>query len=256
MVRNVTSATSRLIAMLAVLASTLCGVSAAGAASACRGTVIVVHDIAAGPGAMSAIDSGLKADGWCTIAPALPSLGMGGIDTSAAQVADLVREQRRLHPQRPIHIVAHGVGALAAMRAAQSAPNSAADSLVAIGPMWNGTNIAFIGTLEQLSRDAGTYPLVLAIEAPLEDPVCRACREIIQGSDFMRDMRSGDLTPHDMTVTNVVSRFDLLVQPASNGTFAGAKNIYIQDLNRFNFANHWLLPTDPTVLQLIKRALG
>jgi len=264
-VRNVTSATLRLwVAALAGLAAFLVAVPTAAHASSCGGVAVVVHDIASGPASMAAVGDVARSAGWCVVTPSygrnaspfgfLPG-GMGGIDASADQLAAVIKEQRRLHPGRPLHVVAHGVGSLAAMRAAQRFPTAVPDSLIAIGPLWDGTNIALIGTLEQLSRDAGTYRLVLAIEAPLEDPVCRACREIIHGSDFLREFRAAGLAPRGLVVTNIVSRLDLLVQPVTSGVIEGANNFIVQDQNPLSLANHWTLPTDRVVLRHISRLL-
>lgn len=272
MVSDVTTITSRAVTTFVLLAAALvvparsavASAPGCGAASASRGVVVLVHDLAATSSAMEPVRARLAGDGYCvvnqTYGRTVDVLGLlpGGMRAVDQQVAELTRTLaavRREHPRAAIHLVAHGVGSLVALRQVQVAGRGQVRSITALGPLWNGTNILGLGDLEQLSRDAGTYDLVLGLEKLALDPVCSVCREFVRGSDFLRSLRAGGLVRPGIRQTSIVTRTDGFVEPYTSGIEPGMRSIVVQDDRPSSTVGHHSLPSDVQVLGLVEGAI-
>ncbi|GAB2503697.1 esterase/lipase family protein [Nocardiopsis aegyptia] len=51
-----------------------------------------------------------------------------------------------------------------------------------------------------------------------------SCQEVVEGSDFLQELNTGDPTPGDTAYTTFRSFCDLIVRPSTNVTLAGADN--------------------------------
>ncbi len=177
------SRTATLAIVAAVSFSAATGTAAAAPAPGGCETVLLVHDIAAGPDSLSMLADDLRHDGRCVVtvtwgAPApgdipLP-VAVRGIDAGAH---DLANTMAVMDARAGVDVVAHGVGSLVVQRYLQNYGAGSIRSLTTLGPIWNGTEIGGLAAMEQFSRDLGTYDLILGLEKPLIDPVCEAAEK-------------------------------------------------------------------------------
>lgn len=261
-----------------VTAALLLAPPRAGAAPGCAGTadrpvVVLVHDLAGTPSSLAPMARRLEAAGRCTtsvgwgampvlaglpsLAPLLASLpgGLASMETSASEVGRRISAVAARTPGRRVDVVAVGAGSLVALRARQLQPALGVRRLVSVGSLWDGTNLLGLGDLEQLSRDAGTYDLVLAVEKLLMDGVCASCREFIKGSDFLRRLRAAGLTPPGLSQVDVVSTRDGLVVPWTSGRRRGVTTLVVQHRAPSSTVSHFALPRDADVQDLVLGAL-
>lgn len=277
MVRHVTSKTVKvrfgtaLLALLFGLGPAITLTPAASAAETCgltaqQNPVVLIHDVAASGSVWRQMAASLRTQGRCVqifdygrnsgIFGLLPG-GLTSIAASSQELADDLTQLRASAPDVQIDLIAHGTGSLVAMSYLQAhRRDHAVRSLISLGPLWNGTNVGGLGTLEQLSRDAGTYQLVLSIEAPLEDPVCTVCREMIMGSDFIRAMRASGIIMPGVRQVNIMTADDWFVVPMSSGSVAGMTNIVLQDLDPSTRVGHGGMPRSAPVIRRVVQLVG
>ncbi|MET7770565.1 lipase [Nocardia sp. NPDC005366] len=270
---------SRIIARTAGAASLALGILAAtvpaasaqpSAPGACSATTVLVHDIGRDQSEFGSMAAALHDSGYCTtsftygVSAATDILGSGGtrvaglatMESSAAELAQVLSTLDAAGAT-PVAIVAHGSGSLVAQYFLQhfGAPPALRD-FVTIGPIWNGTNIAALGAIEQLSRDLGTYDAVLALETPLVDPQCAGCRQLVTGSDFLTALHRDGIPTPGIDYTNIISRTDILVEPPMSADAAGMYVAVVQDAQPGNAVDHFRLLDDPAVARLTIAALG
>lgn len=266
--------TSRVLPALVMLAAAALALPspahAAPSAAACSGPpVAVLTDFTAGPRSASALAARIREDGRCpqvlaygkprllaTLAPnvSVPLGGMEAIDRMATEISPTLTKVAGSN--QTIDVVGVGIGSLVAVRYQQIAPQPVTiRRLVAVGALWDGTNLAGLGDLEQLSRDAGSYNLVLPIEKLLLDGVCASCREMLADSDFMRTFAKAGRVRPGTSVTSIVSRTDGLVVPYTSGALAGTTTIVLQDRFPGVRGAHFGLPRNGSVLDLVAEAL-
>jgi triacylglycerol lipase len=242
----------------------------AAGASTCSGPpVAVLPDFASGTKSASALATRLRAIGRCPrvlaygrprllarLAPSVrvPLGGMDAIDRMVAEIAPALTTLAGT--MRTVDVVGVGIGSLVALRYQQIAGQPVTIRRhVALGALWHGTNLAGLGNLEQLSRDAGTYDTVLTFEKLLVDGLCASCREMLAGSDFMRALAQAGLQRPGTSVTSIISRTDGLVSPYTSGALPGTTTIVVQDRFPDLHVGHFGLPHNASVLDLVADAL-
>lgn len=258
---------ARLAALAAASLLLVCGSSSAPAAAVgCAGNrVLLVHDFAATAASMAGLEKRLEATGRCvetrtygSYPTGIPVGGMRALEYSAAQLATWIRTVAA--GRGKVDVVAHGAGSLAVVRALDDAraarrPLPVA-TLVSLGGLWSGTNVAFLGDLDLLSRQAGSYDAVLAIERLLLDRICAACREVIANSDFLAELHADGVLVPGVRQVNLVTRYDELVVPFTSGLHAGMVNLVLQDLAPGALVDHFGLPWTVLVADLVDSELG
>lgn len=236
------------------------------AAVGCVGNrVLLVHDFATTAASMAGLEKRLEASGRCVEARTygsypngLPLGGMQSLEYSADQLATWIRATAA--GRGKVDVVAHGAGSLAVVRALDDAraarrPLPVA-TLVSLGGLWSGTNVAFLGDLDLLSRQAGSYDAVLAIERLLLDRICAVCREVIANSDFLTELSADGVLVPGVRQVNVVTRYDELVVPYTSGLYAGMVNLVLQDRAPGALVDHFGLPGAVVVADLVESELG
>ncbi|MGO3327286.1 hypothetical protein [Gordonia sp. (in: high G+C Gram-positive bacteria)] len=184
-----------------------------------------------------------------------PIAGFTAVDDSVAQIAALMRE-RRLPESRGWTVLAQGAGALVAQRVVQSQKiSSGIEKIVTVGPIWRGTNVGFLGDTEDLSRRLGTYDAVLAVEAPLIDPWCAGCRELVRGSDLLVSLRRNGTPSSGVRYTNVISPVDGLVSDPLSAALDGMHNRILDPARTRGPAHHFALLSEPTVIAAVRDAV-
>ncbi|MGL4305431.1 MAG: esterase/lipase family protein [Mycobacteriaceae bacterium] len=243
-------------------------------ATRCQASVLLIHDIASDSTELDVLKAAIERPERCVhsftygISLATSALSAHGrtiagftpIEDSAAELVPVIAKIRDNY-DGPIDIVAYGVGALVTQYYLQQENLSHTSSkphirsLTSIAPMWNGTNIGYLATIEDISRHLGTFDFILSIEAPIVDPLCGACRQIISGSDFLLNLHSQGLVSPDVIYTNIISETDLLIVPTSSAEVSGMKTIKLQDHNSNNASHHFQLINDTLVQELINETL-
>jgi len=211
--------------------------------------VVLVHDIASDAGAWDELAADLGTAGRCILAitwgapePAhvpVPFAGLRGVDAGARDLA------AALAGAGTVDVVAHGVGGLVVQRYLQDHGSRSVRSLTTLGPIWDGTEIGGLAAAEEVSRRIGTYDLVLSLEKPVIDPVCAGCREVIHGSDLLRDLYARGPVTDGVRYTDIVSTCDGFVVPATGASMPGTTVVTLQERDPGNCAGHFALPRDP-----------
>ena len=222
--------------------------------------VVLVHDLASDAGVWDELTADLGASGRCALTVTwgspesgdvpVPVAGLRGVDAGARDLATA------LEGAGIVDVVAHGVGGLVVQRYLQDHGARSVRSLTTLGPMWDGTEIGGLAATEELGRRIGTYDLVLSLERPLVDPVCAGCREVIHGSDLLRDLRARELSTDGVRYTDIVSTCDGFVVPATGASMPGTAVVTLQDHDPGNCAGHFALPRDRLARALALDAVG
>lgn len=258
-------------ALLSAL-SALSGPASAGAEPTpdCPRHFAFVHDMAGAAEHMAAFADRVGADPDCTViaeygrTPLTTAVrdaggptvaGLTAIDESAAQIARQLRAEQR-PDSKGWTVVAQGAGGLVAQRIVQRERTAAPiDRLVTVGPIWRGTNIGFLGDTEDISRRLGTYDAILSLEKPLIDPWCGGCRELVRGSDLLRDLHRSGLPTAGVRYTNVISPTDVLVSDPFTAAVEGMDNRFLNARRIDETAHHFTLLTDAAVIGHVRGAL-
>lgn len=229
------------------LGAAMSGVPAAATPAGAAPCVLLVHDIGRDAASWHTAADRLRDHGRCAVpvtwgAPEdtdvpLPVAGLRGADAGAD---DLARTVTRTG-DGPYDVIAHGAGSLVVQRYLQKYGAAAIRSLTTLGPLWNGTEMGGLAAAEDASRALGTYDLVLGLEKPVVDPLCAGCRELIRGSDLLRDLhRIGVPTP-GVHYTDIATHCDELAPPVA---VEGVTLIVLD-----HCISHFALPDDPAALE-------
>jgi hypothetical protein len=121
-----------------------------------------------------------------------------------------------------------------------------------VTPLWDGTNLLAAGDLAAIGAAYGGDEFVY----DLFEPYCASCRQLIRGSQFIREMNSGG-GPRVAGVdyTMILTRNDQLVVPYTSGQMEGADNIVVQDVCPLDQSDHLSVIFDPIAAYSILNAL-
>lgn len=136
-----------------------------------------------------------------------PGLGLQDILASAKRLKQRVREVVSSNGSEEVHLVGHSLGGLVVRAYVQL-----------LGGEEDVGVCATLGTPHE-----GTLTAVAAAVRP-------ACRQMIPGSSFLREL---DEAPLSVPFVNVFSARDSLVVPYGNARFEPAEN------HRLRFGGHW-----------------
>ncbi|SDC64537.1 esterase/lipase family protein [Rhodococcus tukisamuensis] len=125
-------------------------------------------------------------------------------------------------------------------------------ALVSLGPAWNGTLTSFQGDAKRRLAELGAGEDLANVY-----PVCKACPQLATGSDFLVRLRAGGVYAPNVQYTNIMTRYDQVILPFTNGYEAGpnATNIVVQDGCEQDFADHIGLAADPRATGYVLGAL-
>ena len=126
------------------------------------------------------------------------------------------------------------------------------DDYVGVTPLWDGTNLAGLGTLAQMGRALGIPQLAY----DLLDPFCSSCPQFLRGSAFLRKLsRGGGPAVPGVDYTMIMTRNDELVIPYTSGEMDGARNHVVQQECALDQSEHLSVIFDPVTAYLILNAL-
>lgn len=205
----------------------------------------------------------LVGEGYCAFAltygvlPDAPMVGdvVGGlmpIEYSARELARFVDRVLRATDTRKVDIVGYSQGTMVPTYFAKILDGAPLiDKYVSLAPGWHGTNVAGLANLYAVLRSAGLGGLLgLATD-------CRACLELLTGSDTLRLLHQGGIFLPTITYTNIITRYDEIVVPYTSGIGHGPNvtNIVLQDTCPADRVNHVGLVVDPNALGHVLNAL-
>ena len=187
--------------------------------------------------------SRLEDDGFDVSVWAIPDRGLGDIAESAAVFATFVSSVLERTDADRIDIVAHSQGGLIGRYFIKNlGGDEAVDSLVSLAAPHYGTRAANVADVLGFGSCAGIV----------------ACEQMAVGSTFLEQLNAGDDTIGDVVYTNIVSRFDEVVVPYTNGFLRDADNntnATLQSQCPFRFVGHVLLPLDAAAYSGVRDAL-
>lgn len=196
----------------------------------------------------------LARDGYCVYAlnysdmMATPFHGMGDIVNSAYQLRHFIDRVLGATGAREVDIVGHSQGGMMPRYYLQRLQGGRhVHRLVGLAPSNYGTT------------EYGVLPLVTSLPggaAVLSVP-CQACAQQTAGSLFLDDLNRGDDTVHDVRYTTIVTKYDEVVVPYTNGFLrdGGVRNITLQRVCSDDRTDHLGLPYDPIAIRLVRNAL-
>ena len=127
------------------------------------------------------------------------------------------------------------------------------DDYVGITPLWDGTNVAGVGTIREAAKPSGS-------NEPLRGPRPPGLRGLPAGDPGLRlhdrDERgpTGPRVP-GVTYTMLMTMFDELVVPYTSGYMEGATNIVMQEQCPADPSEHIAMAVNPNVLRDVLNAL-
>jgi triacylglycerol lipase len=83
------------------------------------------------------------------------------------------------------------------------------DDYIGITPLWDGTNLAGLGSIDQIGQELGFSALTYSAL----QPYCASCRQFLSSSAFMRKMNAGGVRARGVDYTMLLTRNDELVSP-------------------------------------------
>lgn len=179
-----------------------------------------------------------------------PSVGgLGSMPASAAEISAFVEQVRTATGAKQVNIVAHSAGTTVATHYMKFlGGDRIVKRFVGFGTNIKGTELDSLVTLMDL----------LGLGPVIESGGCPACTEFSPRSQFMADLNDGGATKPGPVYASIVTKFDEVVTPYSNGLFdpaANVKNIVLQNICRLDLSGHIGLATDPNVFKLIANEL-
>ncbi|MBY4208018.1 alpha/beta hydrolase [Rhodococcus fascians] len=262
---RVVVATSMTVAAVSMLGDS----AAAASPSTCSTPTVLVHDLASSEREWDGWLDELAGRGVCVFAftygaslasevlqhtgPAIA--GLSQIEQSAVDFGAFVDSVRERTGADRVQVLAHGAGGLVAHQWIAHAAAKDVRTLVTVGPLWNGTDIAGLGTVAAFNRSIGIYDALAVLEKPLLEPICAACGQIVANSGYMHDAaRTGWVVP-GVQYVNVISRYDGLMTDPLSAAVPGAENWIVQDVDADDRTDHLELMNNPLVRRLALSAL-
>jgi triacylglycerol esterase/lipase EstA (alpha/beta hydrolase family) len=228
--------------------------------------VVLVHGLAAN-----------MVDNWDTMAPLLADNGfcvyaftygndpgepyIGGLqamENSAPQLAAFVNEVLAATGASKVDLVGHSEGTVMPRYYMEFLGGAAkVDRYVMLTPIWHGTDVLGLSTLEQLGDELDPSAIALVDGLFGTATTCGSCAEFLTGSPFLQNLDAHGMALPHVTYTDIVTKYDELVVPYTNGILnsPGVTNITLQDQCPTDFSDHLAVAFDPTAAQDILNAL-
>ncbi|MBY4128335.1 hypothetical protein HQO83_08040 [Rhodococcus fascians] len=243
--------------------------AAASPARPCTTPTVLVHDLASSEREWDGWLDELGGRGVCAFAftygaseasvllqqAGLAVAGLARIEDSAVEFGAFVHSVRERTGADRVQVLAHGAGGLVAQQWISHSSTQDVGTLVTVGPLWNGTDLAGLGTLAAFNRSLGIYDVLAGLEAPLLEPICRACGQIVAQSGYMVDAGRDGWLSSGVRYVNVISRYDGLMTDPLTAAVPGSENLIVQDLDTNDRTHHFQLVNDPDVRRAAIAAL-
>ncbi|MGB0100467.1 MAG: alpha/beta fold hydrolase [Nocardioides sp.] len=187
------------------------------------------------------LSSAIAEAGSCVYSLDYGNRGTGDIRASAKQLKRFVHRVRSATGADRVSMVGHSQGGMMPryyikrLRGARHV-----DDLIGLAPSNHGTVI--------VGEPGGGI-----------GRLCVACDQQAAGSPFLSRLNRGDETPGRVSYTQVITRYDEVVVPATSGFLAEGPrttNVTVQDLCPGDIAEHVLIPMSRTAIAVTLDALA
>jgi triacylglycerol lipase len=226
--------------------------------------VVLVHGLSATMGENWAFMSPMLArHGYCVFALtyglAPGETFVGGVipmEQSSHELAAFVDRVLAATGAAKVDIVGHSEGTVMPRYYIKHLGGAAkVDHMVALTPLYNGTNLLDLGQLALLGEklNPAATGAILNVVATL----CGSCPEFLVGSPYLNELNQGGGAVAGITYTNIMSRYDELVSPYTSGYLdaPNSTNIVLQNQCALDLAEHAGVAFDPIAGQDILDAL-
>jgi triacylglycerol esterase/lipase EstA (alpha/beta hydrolase family) len=228
--------------------------------------VVLVHGLSARMGEnWGYVSPRLAAAGYCVFAltygqdprnAALPYSpgGLLAMQESSKELKAFVNRVRKATGARKVDLVGHSEGTvMPRWYLERRGGRKRVKRFVALTPLWRGTQLAALDLLRDSAAGFGlAQPLI-----DLVSGFCASCPQFLRGSDYMNELNADGERIKGIKHTNIVTRYDELVQPYTSGIMGdGGHNIVLQEVCPANVSEHALVAFDPAVMQMILNALA
>ncbi|MDI9919171.1 alpha/beta fold hydrolase [Rhodococcus sp. IEGM 1379] len=162
--------------------------------------------------------------------------GMQEISSSAAQLSSFVDQVLAAAGAEKVDLIGHSQGTVINGYYAKFLGGAdKVDNVISVAPLWKGT----LGN-EQASIGRSMRDLGISDAAQAGFPICKACLNMAAGSEFIDNLRAGGVYMPGIRYTNIVTRYDELVLPYTNGLEPGpnATNIVVQEGCEQDISDH------------------
>ena len=231
--------------------------------------VVLVHGLAANRTVnFSTVSPFLANRGYCVFAltygtndnVSTPFYQPGGLDRmqqSARRLERFVGRVLDATDARKVDIVGHSEGSLMPNYYVKFLGGARhVDDYVGVTPLWDGTNLAGLATLDAMSlalfEPLGAPPVTYDVLRPF----CAACKQFLSSSRFIQKMnRGGGPAVAGVDYTMIMTRNDELVVPYTSGWMKGATNHIVQRQCALDQSEHLSIIFDPITAFDILNAL-
>ncbi len=197
----------------------------------------------------------LKNNGYCVFSitygveyDVTPINLFGGLDNmkkSARQLKRFVNRILRATGAEKVDLVGHSEGTVMPQWYLKFLGGRAkVANYVGLASAYRGTQIAGLGDLVAPVLPDGALPTG-----------CRSCLQFSPTSTFMKKLHKGGMLQPGVHYTSIVTRYDELVLPYTNGTLPGVDNIVLQDVCPSDFSEHFQIASSRNAAQLVLNAL-
>jgi triacylglycerol esterase/lipase EstA (alpha/beta hydrolase family) len=179
--------------------------------------------------------------------------GLVKMEQSSLQVKAFVTKVLKATKAKRVDIVGHSEGTVVPDYYVKYRGGAKyVDHYISLAPLWHGTDLGGLAALTTMGAPFGVTPaLYQAIGA-----VAASTTEFLAGSEFMTKLRAGG-TPAVKGVhyTNIVTKYDELVQPYTSGIQTGMTNYVVQNFCATDYSEHFEIAADPVAAQLVLNTL-
>lgn len=178
--------------------------------------------------------------------------GLGSMRTSAVEVGEFVDKVLAATGAAEVDLVGHSEGTTVATYYLKFEGGAAkVKHFAGFGTNVKGSTLNGLTTLINAAM-----PLLPTVTQFVREQ-CASCLEFLAPNQFLTDLASGGFTVPGVTYTSIMSKYDTVVTPYSNGRIdePGVNNIVLQDKCGFDFSGHLAMAANPNVNLLIRRAL-
>lgn len=178
--------------------------------------------------------------------------GLEPIELSAAELRAFVDKVLAATSASKVDIVGHSQGTLMPSYYVRFlGGGSKVGNYVGLAPLWEGSTAYGLAQANAFAKAFGfDFDGITA-------PWCDACPQMLSGSDFLKDLHAKGIFDPRVRYTNIVTRFDEIVVPYTNGMAdaPNVTNIVLQDKCPFDFSGHLGLMISPNAGAHVLNAL-
>jgi triacylglycerol lipase len=179
--------------------------------------------------------------------------GLVAMEQSSLQVKAFVAKVLKATKAKKVDIVGHSEGTVVPDYYVKYRGGAKyVDHYISLAPLWHGTDLGGLTALTTMGAPFGVTPALYQVIGA----VAASTTEFLAGSAFMTKLRAGG-TPavRGVHYTNIVTRYDELVQPYTSGIQAGMTNYVVQDFCAMDYSEHFEIAADPVAAQLVLNTL-